>query len=154
VNKSQENWPDTQLSLSTATPSLGGAPPKLMTLKVNYYQRPNYRADQCYFSSIAEEADMEDDVCYLQSAGLAELSVQPSRKRKGFASFRERSSLNSKSVDGKETTEAENTVNVLSTTAEASMSSTSFAIPRRATIDADVSVHFSFPTCFFSSHEH
>ncbi|CAF1088362.1 unnamed protein product [Rotaria sordida] len=38
VNKSQENWSDTQFSLSTATPSLGGAAPKLATLKVNCRQ--------------------------------------------------------------------------------------------------------------------
>ncbi len=61
--------------------------------------------------------------------------------------------LDRRIVDEKETADEENIVNVLSTTAEASMSSTSFAIPRPATIDADVSVHFSFPIRFFS-HEH
>ena len=120
-----------------------------MTLKVNYYQPTYHRKEDFCYSAMAGEAEEADDVKYLCAAGLGGIDSVPSRKRKGFASFREQSSLNSKSVDGR-TTGAENTVNVLSTTAEASMSSTSFAIPRRATIDADVSIHFSFAIRFFS----
>jgi hypothetical protein len=137
VNKSQENWPDAQLSLSTATPSLGGAPPKLTTLKIDYYH-PHYDYDRL---ATLNDSSQESSMMYLRSAGLCE-STSPalqSKKSKGFVSFRGRSSLSSKQIleDDQTTT---NTVNVLSTTAEASMSSTSFTIPRRSTIDADVSL--------------
>ncbi|CAF0995433.1 unnamed protein product [Adineta steineri] len=138
VNKSQENWPDTQLSLSTATPSLGGAPPKLNTLKVTYYQ-PRYNNYQDYDS-------LKDGAQYLTAAGLSECglvesSARKSRKSKPFASFRGRSSLNPKNILEEDEDETSNAVNVLSTTTEASMSSSSFAIPRRSTIDADGKPH-------------
>lgn len=69
-----------------------------------------------------------------------------SKKAKGFVSFRGRSALASKqlSEDDEDYDKTPNTVNVLSTTTEASMSSSSFAIPRRATIEADVSFFKNF----------
>lgn len=62
-------------------------------------------------------------------------------------SFRARSSLNSKEIaeENEDSSETERTVNVLGTNTEASMSSSSFAIPRRSTIDADVSSLISSP---------
>jgi hypothetical protein len=142
VNKSQENWPDAQLSLSTATPSLGGAPPKLTTLKINYYQ-PSYNrfSDYDRLAAESELCEKADHFC-LQSAPLRE-----SKKSKGFVSLRGRLSLNSKRIVEEDEEATSNTVNVLSTTTEASMSSSSFAIPRRSTIDADVSL---FPFCGLS----
>ncbi len=140
MNKSQENWPDTQLSLSTATPSLGGAPPKLTTLKIDYYQPRSYI-----------QRDLSDLECRAEDLSLASKHFclnavsYKSKKSRGFVSFRGRSSLKSKPTVEESEIDTENTVNVLSTTAEASMSSTSFAIPRRSTIDADVSfLFFSF----------
>ncbi|UJR33431.1 hypothetical protein I4U23_020876 [Adineta vaga] len=135
VNKSQENWVDTQLSLSTATPSLGGTPPKLNTLKIDYYRpRYNYRNDyDCLAESGLEQAS---NLCY---AGLDEAPRAASKKSKAFVSFRGRSDLNLKKTS--EESENPNTVNVLSTTTEASMSSSSFAIPRRSTIEADGKPH-------------
>ncbi len=143
MNKSQENWPDAQLSLSTATPSLGGAPPKLTTLKINYYQPPSYQFRD--YDRLA----LESEICN-QSALLCSLDDAPlrrSKKSKGFVSLRGRSSLNSKRIVEEDEEATSNTVNVLSTTTEASMSSSSFAIPRRSTIDADVSL---FPFCGLS----
>ncbi|CAF4303630.1 unnamed protein product, partial [Adineta steineri] len=138
INKSQENWPNTQLSLSTATPSLGGAPPKLNTLKVTYYQ-PHYNNYQNYSHSYDQKLCLAD--AGLSECGLVESSARKSRKSKPFASFRGRSSLNSKNILEEDEDETSNTVNVLSTTTEASMSSSSFAIPRRSTIDADGKPH-------------
>jgi hypothetical protein len=135
VNQSQENWPDAQLSLSTATPSLGGAPPKLTTLKIDYYQ-PRYSHDR---SDALEEAE---DFCLRAKSGFLSSASRQSKKSRGFSSFRARSSLNSKQIVEENGLDTQNAVNVLSTTTEASMSSTSFAIPRRSTIDADVSFLF------------
>ncbi len=139
MNKSQENWSDTQLSLSTATPSLGGAPPKLMTLNVKSYQSSYHRGEKFYHHTRFRPAFFEKF---------------RSEEARAYADTEYSKCLDRRIVDEKETADEENIVNVLSTTAEASMSSTSFTIPRRATIDADVSVHFSFPMRFFSSHEH
>ncbi|CAF3641616.1 unnamed protein product [Rotaria sordida] len=57
INKSQENWSDTQFSLSTATPSLGGSAPKLATLKVNNRQ---YHGVPQRFMSSAAQSDIFD----------------------------------------------------------------------------------------------
>ncbi|CAF4255353.1 unnamed protein product, partial [Adineta steineri] len=138
VNKSQENWPDTQLSLSTATPSLGGAPPKLSTLKVTYYQpRYNNCRNNNHF--------IDENECVKRINGSTSRVSESSGRRfmnsDMFASVRGRSSLNSKNILEEDEEETSNTVNVLSTTTEASMSSSSFAIPRRSTIDADGKPH-------------
>ena len=71
------------------------------------------------------------------------------KKSRGFVSFRGRSSLKSKAVNEES---GINTVNVLSTTTEVSMSSTSFAIPRRSTIDADVNYNFSIEDYLLFKH--
>ncbi|CAF1298264.1 unnamed protein product [Adineta ricciae] len=140
TNKSQENWIDAQLSLSTAKPSLGGAPPKLSTLKIEYYQ-PRYES-RSYDCALLDEG-LCDMKYSLSTSGLAAEEVPRSRKAKGFVSFRGRSALASKplSEDDEDYDRAQNIVNVLSTTTEASMSSSSFAIPRRATIEADGKPH-------------
>ncbi len=136
MNQSQENWPDTQLSLSTATPSLGGAPPKLTTLKIDYYQ-PRYIHHQSY------DYDRLSEDMHLQAVELCGAAApMKSKKSKGFVRLRARSVFHSKPNIEEEGWDTENTVNVLSTTTEASMSSTSFAIPRRSTINADVSFLF------------
>jgi len=119
-----------------------------MTLKINYYRPPynNYRSTQ--YSCLSEEDCADDDVKQLYACAIADNSLERQKKLRRFASFRERQSLSSKNIIEEETSNTENTVNVLSTTAEASMSSTSFAIPRRSTIDADVSFLYSFPILF------
>ncbi|CAF4381286.1 unnamed protein product [Rotaria sp. Silwood2] len=136
VNKSQENWSDVQLSLSTATPSLGGVPPKLSTLKINYYQPYQKYQELC-------EVEDKKDNSYGASAQLFSFvqSSRQSRKSEGFATSRERSSLNSNQIILEDELEAINIINVLSTTTEANMLSVNFVIPRRSTIDADGKPH-------------
>jgi hypothetical protein len=58
-----------------------------------------------------------------------------------------RTSLNSSTLSEEDEEQSSSTINVLAAQTEASMSSTSFAIPRKSTIDADVS---SFSTCNLS----
>ena len=84
------------------------------------------------------------------SAQLFSASATSMRKSRRLPSFRGRSSLSSKDVVEEDHSHTIDTVNVLSTTTEAGMSSTSFAIPRRSTIDADVSSHRSCHSLFSS----
>jgi hypothetical protein len=66
-----------------------------------------------------------------------------SRKRViPFGRVRARTTLDSRALSEKDEEKSSELINVLATEAEASMSSTSFTIPRRATIDADVSLFF------------
>ncbi|CAF3599237.1 unnamed protein product [Rotaria sp. Silwood1] len=126
VNKSQENWPDVQLSLSTAAPSLGGVSPKLATLKIGY-EVSSYDYDR---------------LSNLRLSGLSLGSpVDFARKSSRFVKMRARASLNSSAVVEGNEQQSLDVVNVLAAQTEASMSSTSFAIPRRATIDADGKPH-------------
>lgn len=115
--------------MSTATPSLGGAPPKLKTLKIGY-PVPSYDYDR--IQSIPTIGSLTIGCDYLppqanrrtKMIGVTSLSSTLSEQSQGFTPG--------------------NIVNVLATNTEASMSSASFAIPRRATIDADVSNTISF----------
>eukprot|EP01111_Echinosteliopsis_oligospora_P018253 TRINITY_DN8251_c0_g1_i9.p1 TRINITY_DN8251_c0_g1~~TRINITY_DN8251_c0_g1_i9.p1 ORF type:complete len:651 (+),score=173.86 TRINITY_DN8251_c0_g1_i9:76-2028(+) len=47
INASGEDWDDVQLTLSTAAPSIGGAPPHISELRVSF---PNYNVDDYYRS--------------------------------------------------------------------------------------------------------
>jgi len=122
MNKSQENWPDVQLSLSTAIPSLGGAPPKLATLKIDY-EKPSYN-----------RRGLSPGVEFFKEATLCK-STRFAVPRRMLAS----TSLNSSTLSEEDEEQSLSTINVLAAQTEASMSSTSFAIPRKSTIDADVS---------------
>jgi len=135
VNQSQENWIDVQLALSTAKPSLGGTPPKLNTLRVNYYTPPvrHYDYDRIAPQSLA----LED--CALESSMMLK-SARLMSKSRSFA-LRGRKQLESKEESSLVDEDEPNMVNVLETKTEASMSSASFAIPRRATIEADGKPH-------------
>jgi len=114
------------LSLSTATPSLGGALPKLATLKIGYEAyRYNYRGE----TNALHESSL-----------LSGESFKLSRKLRLPTSMRSMSYLSSSTMDEAEEDQSPSTINVLATQTEASMSSASFAIPRRSTIDADVSL--------------
>ncbi|CAF3497434.1 unnamed protein product [Rotaria sp. Silwood1] len=126
VNKSQENWSDTQFSLSTATPSLGGAAPKLATLKVNC--RQYHGVPQRFMSQSAQST--------LSMGGSF------SRASRKLSDVREQTSLisSASSYNDDEDT-SQSIVNVLGSKAEMSFSSTSFTIPRRSTIDADGKPH-------------
>jgi hypothetical protein len=118
-----------QLSLSTATPSLGGALPKLKTLKLGYeipYNERHVVQMQSASRSMSFGSSMFDEI---------KSSVLNRAKLNLFSSSNEE--------DGNQY-DLPNTINVLATKTEASMSSTSFAIPRRSTIDADVSFIFFF----------
>ncbi|CAF2559137.1 unnamed protein product [Rotaria sp. Silwood2] len=126
VNKSQENWSDVQLSLSTATPSLGGVPPKLATLKIGY-EAPDYDYDRARNLNKAGLLSNSSQSC----------STKPYVCRKMVTQL----SLASSRLEEADEQQPLNMVNVLAAQAEASMSSTSFAIPRRATIDADGKPH-------------
>ena len=138
VNKSGENWSDVQLSLSTATPSLGGTPPKLATLRVGYYQPPAPSYPSGGASYLMASGLMDDmDECRREDAPSRALEKRKSAKS---MSFRARTSLRSQSIEEScEYESPESTVNVLAAKTEASMSSASFSIPRRSTIAADVS---------------
>ncbi|CAF1148290.1 unnamed protein product [Rotaria sordida] len=126
INKSQENWSDTQFSLSTATPSLGGSAPKLATLKVN--NRQYHGVPQRFMSSAAQS--------------MLSMGGSMSRASKELSHVRERTSLTSSadSYNDDEDT-SQNIVNVLGSKADMSFSITSFTIPRRSTIDADGKPH-------------
>jgi len=116
--------------LSTATPSLGGALPKLATLKIGY-EVPHYNRD--YGLVYAEQCSKKSGFL---GAGLM------SRKSLPYKKMRAQTSLSSNGLSKQDGNESSELVNVLATETEASMSSTSFNIPRRATIDADVSLFF------------
>jgi hypothetical protein len=77
----------------------------------------------------------------LRAAGFLSTSgASFSRQAKKTSRMLAFSSLNSSEVAEDDEQYSSNTINVLATKTEASMSSTSFAIPRRSTIDADVSL--------------
>ena len=132
MNQSQENWADVQLSLSTAKPSLGGTPPKLNTLRVDYYAPPRHYVCSAGF---AEDCSPME---YAMSGDMVLKNASMFSKKSRSLTFRGRKALESKAESIEEADESRNTLNVLETKTEASMSSASFAIPRRATIDADV----------------
>jgi hypothetical protein len=113
--------------LSTATPSLGGALQKLATLKIGY-EVPHYNYDRV-FTQCSKSASF-------LGVGLM------SRKSLPYKKMRAQTSLSSNGLSKQDGNESSELVNVLATETEASMSSTSFNIPRRATIDADVSLFF------------
>ncbi|CAF2064069.1 unnamed protein product [Rotaria magnacalcarata] len=138
VNKSQENWHDANFSLSTATPSLGGTSPKLSTLKIDYYKPPlpTYRRPTRQIRSA-----LVDRVEYLDAVELQCASLTSRRSKGAFRSFRGKSSLNDDSAMEENDEAAETQVNVLTSTTETSMSSASFVIPRRSTIDSDGKPH-------------
>lgn len=140
VNQSQENWPDAQFSLSTATPSLGGSPPKLNTLKIGYYY---YRPPASYRSKDLYDASVELDYCSeLASCSIQEASLfAGDMKKKKTSNFRARKALSSNAIAEEGGLDTDDTVNVLSTTTAASMSSSSFTIPRRCTIESDGKPH-------------
>lgn len=119
------------MSLSTATPSLGGALPKLTTLKIGYEVA---RYDHGY-----------DRLGGLESARFMSASKQM-KKSSGLPNLRPRLSFASSGVTEEDEERSTNSVNVLATETEASMSSSSFTIPRRATIDADVSSSVTLST--------
>ncbi|CAF1222356.1 unnamed protein product [Adineta ricciae] len=126
VNQSQENWSNVQLSLSTAKPSLGGAPPKLATLRIGY-EIPRYDYRRENFAGFGGSFGAPMLMCAKKS--------RPSSMMRAFTS------LGSSSFNEQEESTASPTINVLAAETEASMSSSSFSIPRRATIDADGKPH-------------
>ncbi|CAF2050164.1 unnamed protein product [Rotaria magnacalcarata] len=137
INRSQENWHDANFSLSTATPSLGGTPPKLSTLKVDYYKPPMIY----HVPSYALESSILDESESLDSSAGKFMKLSTNRSKGAFRSFRGKSSLNYDSTIGENDEAAETQVNVLTSTTEASMSSASFVIPRRSTIDSGGKPH-------------
>ncbi|CAF3804223.1 unnamed protein product [Rotaria sp. Silwood1] len=145
VNKSQENWHNTNFSLSTATPSLGGTPPKLNTLKVDYYKPPITYYSPTLASRTLSCNDYDRVNCEMKSESL------PKKRSKGaFRSFRGKSSLAyDPTIEDEDDESVETKVNVLTSKTEASMSSSSFVIPRRSTIDSDVSILSSDRECLY-----
>jgi len=117
-----------QLALSTAAPSLGGALPKLATLKINFETQVFRYAKKSAFFSVG---------------GSSSLSLSIPR---GVPQMRARRRLSTSHSNSDGDDDDDNTINVLSTRTETSMSSTSFSIPRRTTIEADVcrSIDFFF----------
>jgi len=113
-NNSGENWTDTQLALSTATPSLGGAPPVLNTLYVNW-------------KAVARNLYSEDEEETLELSK----SMKKEKKEKRTISF---------SIPGGGSA-APKPVSVLTTQSQEAITSTSFSIPRSATILCDDKPH-------------
>ncbi|CAF1450353.1 unnamed protein product [Didymodactylos carnosus] len=133
TNQSNENWLNTQFSLSTATPSLSGTPPKLSTLKIDY-KRPNYRSSSVDYDRLSS---LE---CKAASMSLQSAAFYHRRS----ATLIPKLSLgnNSKASESMFAID-ENTddVGVLVSKAETGLSSTSFSIPRSATIESDGKPH-------------
>lgn len=127
MNRSHENWSDVQLSLSTATPSLGGALPKLATLKINF------ETEQFRFASRSKRS----------AFSLSTSFSNASASGRQISSMSARQSLSPDSRYDEES-EFDGKINVLATETEASMSSTNFTIPRRSTIEADVNPSLPF----------
>ena len=127
MNKSQENWSDAQFSLSTATPSLGGAAPKLTTLKVNSRQyRTTPRSPMLSWGS-----------------GTSPMHVSSMSRARNVTEMRDMTSLNIGTAWGDDEEDPlRNISNALETQAEMTFSSTNFIISRRSSIDADVSIYY------------
>ncbi|CAF3662575.1 unnamed protein product [Rotaria socialis] len=138
VNRSQENWHDANFSLSTATPSLGGTPPKLSTLKIDYYKPPPMIYHRPTYELCSSSSDQGESLDAFAGKGV---KFSSNRSKGAFRSFRGKSSLNYDPTIEENNEAAETQVNVLTSTTEASMSSTSFVIPRRSTIDSDGKPH-------------
>ncbi|CAF2952157.1 unnamed protein product [Rotaria sp. Silwood2] len=137
VNKSQENWPDANFSLSTATPSLGGTPPKLNTLRIDYC-KPIFTHNR----RIPRSHTQTFDKLQLSECGLMDDSMSDKRKGGAFKSLRGKLSLDyDPTIEDEGEESADTEINVLTSKTEASMSSTSFVIPRRSTIDSDGKPH-------------
>ncbi|CAF3374423.1 unnamed protein product [Rotaria sp. Silwood1] len=117
--------------------SLGGAPPKLSTLKINYYKPPVTYSKR---TLRAETVDM-DDCVHVQC--LLDVQSESIRRSKGaFKSYRGKSSLaDDLTIENQDEEYAKAQVNVLASKTEASMSSTGFVIPRQSTIDSDGKPH-------------
>ena len=126
------------MSLSTARPSLSGVPPKLATLKIDY-KRSSYRAARNIYKSAENDLDF---------APVRSSAIQ-------CRSLRLTTALSTDSVSllDENNLPTQSTINVLAAQTEPSMSSTSFAIPRQSTIEADVglgsfNILYSFQYCF------
>jgi len=74
--------------------------------------------------------------CSIQEASL----FAGDMKKKKTSNFRARKALSSNAIAEEGGLDTDDTVNVLSTTTAASMSSSSFTIPRRCTIESDVNI--------------
>jgi hypothetical protein len=111
--------------LSTAVPSLGGALPKLATLKIEY------ETSRVFYNQAKSKG-----------FGFFSSSTNSSIGSSSYNMPRMRAHTTLSSGMTNEDEQSEGTINVLSTQTEASMSSSSFSIPRRSTIDADVSSFF------------
>ncbi|CAF2613652.1 unnamed protein product [Rotaria sp. Silwood2] len=118
-------------------PSLGGTPPKLNTLKIDYY-KPSFT----YERRIPQSKTLELDHCELRACGLIDEGVSEKSKRNAFRSARSKSLLGyDPTIEDADEESAATEVNVLISKTEASISSSSFVIPRRSTIDSDGKPH-------------
>ncbi|CAF1167549.1 unnamed protein product [Didymodactylos carnosus] len=121
TNQSNENWIDALFSLSTATPSLGGSPPKLGTMKVNYNTYDNFdeRYKQTRHSKSFRSINRSVNQSLMLSTSIDVHSYDPTI----------------------EDSYGELPLNVLISRTETSLSSSTFVIPRKATIEADGKPH-------------
>ncbi|CAF4297463.1 unnamed protein product [Rotaria sp. Silwood2] len=137
VNKSQENWLDANFSLSTAKPSLGGTPPKLNTLNIDYYKPLVIDSKQI------PKTELTDSIASTTSKfAVMHESTPTDRWKDVFRSFRAKSLLaHDPTIEDKDAEFDETKVNILASKTAASMSSISFVIPRRSTIDSNGKPH-------------
>jgi len=121
LNNTGEDWKDVEISLSTAQPAIGGSPGTLNTVKVQlYHPSPVYSHpaydNPMYMSNIMHTNVMASDMDESKTAERKE------RKKK-------------------ETIEPPKAVSVLTTQVQESATSTTFKIPRNATIVSDNKPH-------------
>ena len=113
---------------------MGGSPPKLETLKIDYRYPRSRDYDRIRSDNLENQRYALAD-CGLMAEAQTFSRKSASRSFRGITNLKSRSST----ITEEDDMSRSNSVNVLETKAEASMSSTSFSIPRRATIEADVS---------------
>jgi uncharacterized protein (TIGR02231 family) len=127
TNQTKEDWAKVNLSLSTATPSEGGSPPELPTLRVTWRENVH--------SSASDRLDI-----MAEAMGVNMLQTQ------NVVFSRPSSSSSSSSLSGGGSRAPKSiapppAVKVLTTTTLDNISSTNFTIPRAATILSDGKPH-------------
>eukprot|EP01112_Ceratiomyxa_fruticulosa_P015454 TRINITY_DN4543_c0_g1_i1.p1 TRINITY_DN4543_c0_g1~~TRINITY_DN4543_c0_g1_i1.p1 ORF type:complete len:532 (+),score=129.91 TRINITY_DN4543_c0_g1_i1:291-1886(+) len=116
-NFSGENWRDAFFSLSTASPLLGGSPPSLTTCHVSFFDNVVHATRSLQWNSNARNHMLDFQTQFTND--------NPIYSREG----------------GEESLNAPPTVNTLTATATSTMSSTSFNIQRKSTIESDNKPH-------------
>jgi len=119
INNTEEDWNDVNLLLSTATPSLNGSPPELFTLRVTARSTVHVPHVKASFKPTMQSFQ------------------PPPPSRNVFSADSPRKPLSSLAPP----TESSKPVEVMTTQVQSSGTSTSFLIPRKASIASDSKPH-------------